>query len=67
MSAIKGHLDPLVKNSVGFILERPILAEYLSEIMNDIFHKLLNGIVQKGRSHPIGNLHRVLPTHGFLS
>ena len=20
----------------------------------------------KGRSHPIGNLHRVLPTHGFL-
>ena len=22
--------------------------------------------IRKGRSHPIENLHRVLPTHGFL-
>ena len=45
--------------------KRPMCLRILSE------HGILTSIkgynsLTKGRSHPIGNLQRVLPTHGFL-
>ena len=49
-----------------FFIANVNVYRYSYLIKTDKYFKTNCCLVIKGRSHPIGNLHRVLPTHGFL-